>query len=74
MPGLSEVLTGKVDSDSVTLPVASNRFTFRVTMPIHFPEYAGSMIRGAFGNALRRTACMTHQSDCKSCPLYRTCP
>lgn len=74
MPGLSEVLTGKVDSDSVTLPVASYRFTFRVTMPIHFPEYAGSMIRGAFGNALRRTACMTHQSDCKSCPLYRTCP
>ena len=48
MPGLSEVLTGKVDSDSVTLPVASYRFTFRVTMPIHFPEYAGSMIRGAF--------------------------
>ncbi len=50
------------------------RFEFSVTEEIRFPEYAGSTIRGAFGQALRRTACMTHMKDCKSCPLYHTCP
>lgn len=74
MPGLAEVLQGKGSYESVTLPAVRYRFHFRVTAPIHFPEYAGSMIRGAFGRALRRTACMTRQSDCKACPLYRTCP
>jgi hypothetical protein len=55
-------------------PVARYRFDCRVTSPIHLPEYAGSTLRGAFGNALRRTACMTRQKECKPCPLYRSCP
>ncbi len=55
-------------------PLARYRFDCRVTSPIHLPEYAGSTLRGAFGNALRRTACMTRQKDCKPCPLYRSCP
>lgn len=55
------------------LPVARYRFDFTVADNVHLPEYAGSMIRGVFGRALRRLACMTRQSDCKSCPLYRTC-
>lgn len=55
-------------------PVARYRFEFEVQSPIRLPEYAGSMLRGAFGSALRRTACMTREKDCKVCPLYRTCP
>lgn len=55
-------------------PLARYRFEFKVLTPIRLPEYAGSMLRGAFGNALRRTACMTREKDCKTCPLYRTCP
>lgn len=74
MPSLVEALQGETLPTSVTLPVARYRLTFRVTETIHFPEYAGSMIRGAFGRALRKIACMTRQSDCKSCPLYRSCP
>ncbi|AAU38249.1 CRISPR system precrRNA processing endoribonuclease RAMP protein Cas6 [[Mannheimia] succiniciproducens] len=42
--------------------------------PISLPEYAGSTLRGAFGRALRKIACMTKQADCKGCPLYRSCP
>lgn len=57
-----------------TYPIARYRFDFTVLTPIHLPEYAGSMLRGAFGHALRRTACMTRERDCKPCPLYRTCP
>lgn len=55
-------------------PVARYRFECVVETPLHLPEYAGSALRGAFGNALRRTACMTRQKECKPCPLYRTCP
>jgi len=55
-------------------PAARYRFEFAVETPIRLPEYAGSTLRGVFGNALRRTACMTRQKDCKPCPLYRTCP
>ena len=53
--------------------VARYRFQFEVTAPIALPHYAGSAIRGVFGRALRRLSCMTHENDCKSCPLYRSC-
>ena len=56
-----------------TLPAARYRFDFEVTVPLRLPEYAGSMIRGVFGRALRRLACMTREKDCKACPLYRSC-
>ncbi len=55
-------------------PVARYRFDCLVETPIRLPEYAGSTLRGAFGHALKKTACMTRQSDCKTCPLYRSCP
>jgi hypothetical protein len=55
-------------------PLARYRLDFRVTAPIHLPEYAGSALRGAFGGALRATACMTRQKACPGCPLLRTCP
>lgn len=54
--------------------IARYRFEFVVTECIGLPEYAGSMLRGAFGRVLRKISCMTKQKDCKSCPLYRSCP
>jgi hypothetical protein len=32
------------------------------------------MLRGAFGHALRRAACLVRQKDCAGCPLHPTCP
>jgi hypothetical protein len=55
-------------------PLARYRFQFTVTRPIHLPDWSGSMLRGAFGHALRQLSCMTRQKDCAACPLYRTCP
>lgn len=55
-------------------PLARYRFEFQVTRPIHLPDYAGSMLRGAFGHALRHLACMTRQKECTGCPLTGTCP
>ncbi len=55
-------------------PLARYRFEFQVTRPIRLPDYAGSMLRGAFGHALRQLACMTRQKECSGCPLTSTCP
>ncbi len=59
---------------TTALPIARYQFDFEVETSIRLPEYAGSMLRGAFGQALRHIACMTRQKDCKTCPLYRSCP
>lgn len=56
------------------LPLARYRFHFTASTPVHFPEWAGSTLRGGFGHALRRLACMTRQKDCTGCPLLHTCP
>lgn len=56
------------------LPIARYQFSFDVIEPILLPDYAGSTLRGVFGRALRKIACMTKQVDCRGCPLYRSCP
>ncbi len=54
-------------------PVARYRFDLEVMRPMLLPDYAGSAFRGAFGRALRKTACMTRQSECTACPRFRSC-
>jgi hypothetical protein len=56
------------------LPVARYRFTFRMRDELRLPDFAGSLLRGQFGAALRRTACLTGAKTCAGCPLLRTCP
>ncbi len=56
------------------LPVARYRFSLRMEDELRLPEYAGSLLRGQFGAALRRTACITRAPACPGCPLHRTCP
>jgi len=57
-----------------TLPIARYRLTARVQQPLSLPDYAGSLLRGQFGAALRNVACMTRQPTCPGCPLTQTCP
>jgi hypothetical protein len=38
-----------------------------------FPLYTGSMWRGAFGHALKRTACITRLPSCSTCLLQHQC-
>lgn len=58
----------------LVLPVARYRFRFRMDADLALPEYAGSLLRGQFGAALRNTVCMTGAKTCDGCPLLRTCP
>ena len=48
----------------ITFPIARYRLEWRASTPVQIPDYAGSMLRGAFGHALRQSACMTGEKDC----------
>ena len=41
--------------------------------PLTLPRYPGNTLRGAFGWALRRSVCITHQPDCRQCRAYGSC-
>lgn len=59
-------------SDPIAL--ARYRFAAQLRDPLRLPDYAGSLLRGQFGAALRGVACMTRQPTCGGCPLRATCP
>lgn len=50
------------------------QFNFVTTTPLRLDFYAGSLLRGVFGKALRQLSCMTKLKSCPDCPLYRSCP
>lgn len=60
--------------NSAPLPIARYRFSARAVDALQLPHYAGSLLRGQFGAALRHLACMTRQPTCNNCPLRETCP
>lgn len=47
--------------------------TVQATQTVAWPHFAGSTLRGAFGRALRRAACITGQEKCTACPLRNSC-
>lgn len=67
-------MTQQNNGAALALPVCRYRFAVRVEQALALPEYAGSMLRGAFGRALRKVSCMTGMSDCGACPLGASCP
>ena len=48
-------------------------FTVRQDDTLKMPEHSGSMLRGAFGVALRSLTCITDLPECKDCPLKQHC-
>lgn len=56
------------------LPIGRYRFIARAEQDLLLPEYAGSLLRGVFGAALRRAACVTGLEQCPGCPMYLRCP
>ncbi|MDR1945809.1 MAG: CRISPR system precrRNA processing endoribonuclease RAMP protein Cas6 [Desulfovibrio sp.] len=64
----------KPQNPEAVRPVARYRLSFEVQTPVCLPDYAGSMLRGVFGQALRAIACMTREKQCPPCPLYASCP
>jgi hypothetical protein len=57
-----------------SIPYLRLRFTLRAVASCRLPEYKGSLLRGAFGHALRRAVCAVGpQQECASCRLRRVC-
>lgn len=56
-----------------SLPLHRYQFNCRVQTPLRLNFYAGSMLRGAFGIALRKLVCTTRLDECKACMLRRHC-
>jgi hypothetical protein len=56
------------------IPTLRLRCTLRALAPAVLPPFQGSLLRGAFGHALRRTACaMGPAQPCASCRLRSAC-
>ncbi len=56
------------------IPYLRLALTLEAQAPAHLPPYKGSMLRGAFGHALRRTVCaMGPDQPCDTCRLRRAC-
>ena len=56
------------------LSLARYRLDFTVETLLTLPAFAGSTLRGAFGRALRASACMTKAKTCDACPFLASCP
>lgn len=56
------------------LPYLSLVFELEAQENSRLPTFKGSLLRGIFGNALRRTVCLMHaQKQCADCFLNRQC-
>jgi len=54
-------------------PLARLHFVATADHDLQLPRFTGSMLRGAFGHALKNLVCVTGLDDCRQCPLYRSC-
>lgn len=56
------------------IPYLRLRLTLRAQQPATLPVYKGSMLRGAFGHALRKAVCVAGpEQPCESCLLRQSC-
>ncbi|MHB1573455.1 MAG: CRISPR system precrRNA processing endoribonuclease RAMP protein Cas6 [Acidithiobacillus sp.] len=57
------------------LHIRCTRFEMRVRVAedLRLPEYSGSMLRGAFGHALRHISCVTRLPECGNCSFRWQC-
>lgn len=55
------------------LPLLLLRINVKQHQDLQLPPYAGSMLRGAFGHALKHVTCTTKLPNCQQCPLAQLC-
>lgn len=55
------------------LTVHRYQFNCQTETALTLNDYSGSMLRGAFGRALRQLSCVTDMDNCTHCLLYRQC-
>jgi hypothetical protein len=67
-------VSGSVAYHLPVIPYLRLQLTLEAEEPASLPPFHGSMLRGAFGHALRRTVCvMGPEQPCASCLLRHAC-
>ena len=61
------------NQNKMILPIQRYTFNWIATSDIFLPAYSGSVLRGNFGNILRKTVCFTKYETCVNCPLITRC-
>ncbi len=57
-----------------TIPYLRLRYSLEAQGPSRLSTYKGSMLRGAFGHALRSSVCLRDaRQECSTCPLRESC-
>jgi len=60
--------------NNLVYPIVRYQFEANIETVLTLPFYSGSMLRGAFGHALRQISCVTKMKECKACLLKQACP
>ena len=55
------------------IPIKTYRFYFDKTNRGHLPTFPGSVWRGSFGHALKKTTCVVRDTPCNQCLLKNAC-
>ena len=63
----------KSTSEFSSLKIARYEIRLQAEEPAAVPAFAGSTLRGAFGQALKNTVCVTRHRNCESCLVSRQC-
>lgn len=56
------------------ITLARQVVTLKATRAQQWPYFSGSKLRGAFGQALKESSCITRAPTCDQCPILRSCP
>lgn len=72
---MNSPLPAHVDPNYLLPPmrVLRVRFTAQMAAPIQWANHPGSVLRSAFGKALRERTCLTGAPDCQACPETESC-
>lgn len=60
--------------DTAALVIWRVRLRLTARDPLELPAFAGSLVRGALGMALRQVSCTTGEPTCTGCPEIPVCP
>jgi hypothetical protein len=55
------------------IPIYKFNFQLEALEDMRLPQYKGSMFRGAFGTAFRKSVCVTKYKTCENCLLQSQC-
>lgn len=67
-------LASALGPDTAALVIWRVRLKLAARDPLELPAFAGSLVRGALGAALRQVSCTTGEPTCTGCPEIPICP